>query len=124
MVHADEMNLRNRLLSIHEDATFVEKWATAHPRVPLVANLRCGKWYVPLEEGKDAVSCYFKSTDGHTGTWDFNLRRLNLHVAKLAASRGVSGVAIIDSTRKARVLLTPHIDVLDAACRESGFLTA
>jgi len=31
---------------------------------------------------------YFKSTDGHTNNWDFNLRRSNLSLATYAEQKG------------------------------------
>lgn len=44
---------------------------------PVVVNERCGVWYC----GESSVtSCYFKSTDGHQGTWNFSLKRLNLQL--------------------------------------------
>lgn len=46
------------------------------------------------------ATCYFKSTDGHTGAWAFSLTRLNWHVALLAANRG--GAIIVDATRRGK----------------------
>ncbi|KXJ93005.1 initiator tRNA phosphoribosyl transferase-domain-containing protein [Microdochium bolleyi] len=69
----------------------------ALPR-PLIANERCGSWYIPprLKRG----SAYFKSTDGHHGIWAFSTRRLNLHLLRLV---GVNdGVIIVDSTRRGK----------------------
>ena len=71
------LSIRNRLASIYEDSQFVQKIATSQG-LPLVANERCGSWYIPTE--KKAGSAYFKSTDGHQGQWKFSLRRLNLQV--------------------------------------------
>lgn len=82
----------NRLQSIHADASFVAQVAAAFPtcsrdlasgtkrkrKRPLVANERCGSWYIPPEK-KDG-SAYFKSTDGHERAWKFSTRRLNLHL--------------------------------------------
>lgn len=51
------------------------------PRRPLVANERCGSWYVrPSEKG---ASAYFKSTDGHDNAWKFSTRRLNLQLLEV-----------------------------------------
>ena len=50
-------------------------------RRPLVANERCGSWYVP--PGDKAASAYFKSTDGHERAWKFSTRRLNLHLVEM-----------------------------------------
>ncbi|KAF9315771.1 hypothetical protein BG003_002667 [Podila horticola] len=43
---------------------------------------------------------YFKSTDGHTGIWDFNLRRYNPHLITQIIQHG--GCIIVDSTRKGK----------------------
>jgi hypothetical protein len=67
-----------------------------YPSLPLLANLRCGVWYSPHFDG----SCYFKSTDGHTGNWSFSCTRLNIHVAQLAAKHG--GCIIVDATRRGK----------------------
>ncbi|XP_020528618.1 tRNA A64-2'-O-ribosylphosphate transferase isoform X2 [Amborella trichopoda] len=88
--------LYNSLRSIYEDSLFVNEIASIWPEVPLVANLRCGLWY---SQRFDAT-CYFKSTDGHTGNWSFSTSRLNLHLAELAAQRG--GCIIVDSTRRGK----------------------
>lgn len=74
------LSLTNRLRSIEQDASFVAEVAEAFGR-PLVANERCGSWYVTPEA--KAASAYFKSTDGHTGQWAFSTRRLNLHLLRL-----------------------------------------
>ena len=71
------LSIRNRLASILQDAAYAQEVAE-HYGLPLIANERCGSWYVPPEQR--AGSVYFKSTDGHTGQWSFSLRRLNLHV--------------------------------------------
>lgn len=71
------LTIRNRLESITHDAIFAKQVAEAYGR-PLVANERCGSWYIdPADKGGSA---YFKSTDGHTGVWKFSSRRLNLHL--------------------------------------------
>jgi tRNA A64-2'-O-ribosylphosphate transferase len=51
-----------------------------------VANERCGSWYIPPDT--KSGSAYFKSTDGHTGQWDFSFRRLNLQILPLAREHG------------------------------------
>lgn len=90
------LSITNRLRSIRKDADFVEEVAAVlagdagtsdsngneaggkKQRRPLVANERCGSWYIrPSLKG---ASAYFKSTDGHTGQWKFSTRRLNLHL--------------------------------------------
>ncbi len=89
----------NRLHSIVQDAEFVQEVAAEY-QLPLIANERCGSWYVPLET--KGGSAYFKSTDGHTGQWSFSLRRLNLHVLDIIGQHG--GCIIVDSTRRGKVM--------------------
>ena len=86
------------LRSINLDSRFVLALHRACGSPPLFANLRCGVWYVPpsIRTG----TCYFKSTDGHAGRWDFSLSRINLQTA-LAAARDHS-VMIVDSTRSGK----------------------
>lgn len=79
------LSLTNRLRSIQSDAHFVQDVAN-HYDLPLVANERCGSWYIPPDA--KAGSAYFKSTDGHTGQWDFSFRRLNLQVLPIARDHG------------------------------------
>ncbi|CUA74343.1 putative protein C3F10,06c [Schizosaccharomyces pombe 972h-] [Rhizoctonia solani] len=43
---------------------------------------------------------YFKSTDGHTSQWNFNLRRANLHLLPLIVAHG--GIVLVDSTRRGK----------------------
>ncbi|KAF2114903.1 initiator tRNA phosphoribosyl transferase-domain-containing protein [Lophiotrema nucula] len=91
------LSISNRLTSITQDSIFVQSVADAYD-LPLVANERCGSWYIPPE--KKAESAYFKSTDGHVNEWSFNLRRLNLHILDLVARDG--GCVIVDSTRRGK----------------------
>ncbi|TQV91125.1 hypothetical protein V2A60_008069 [Cordyceps javanica] len=108
--------IHNRLRSIRADAEFVARAASAFggprvaedghtsagtqgvPRRPLIANERCGSWYVPPEA--KGGSAYFKSTDGHERAWKFSTRRLNLHIVELAEKH--DGVIIVDSTRRGK----------------------
>lgn len=78
------LSIRNRLQSILTDAIFVESMQVEHG-LPLIANERCGSWYVPPE--RKAASAYFKSTDGHYGQWSFSPRRLNMHLLPLIEAR-------------------------------------
>ncbi|SCZ90418.1 BZ3500_MvSof-1268-A1-R1_Chr1-3g01977 [Microbotryum saponariae] len=65
----------NRLHSISEDAAFVsEQVKAAFPDFPIVPNQRAGAWYVKPVPGEVRPHAYFKSTDGHAGQHDFNLR--------------------------------------------------
>ncbi|KAJ3375272.1 hypothetical protein GGF31_004390 [Allomyces arbusculus] len=85
------------LRSIDEDAKFVAHVAD-QLKLPIVANLRCGRWYSPPDLTHD--TCYLKSTDGHYGKWDLPMRRLNLHLLKILDEH--QGVIIIDSTRRGK----------------------
>jgi tRNA A64-2'-O-ribosylphosphate transferase len=76
------LSIPNRLRSIKQDAEFVSTVASAYKR-PLVANERCGSWYIPPDQ--KVQSAYFKSTDGHMAQWSFSLRRLNLQVLDTVA---------------------------------------
>ncbi|KAK6353514.1 hypothetical protein TWF696_005477 [Orbilia brochopaga] len=96
---SDRLSISNRLHSINADSQFVQSFADALD-LPLVANERCGSWYVPSD--RKAGSCYFKSTDGHFGCWSFSLRRLNLSLLELIGRRG--GCIIVDSTRRGKSL--------------------
>ncbi|PHH83297.1 hypothetical protein CDD82_2267 [Ophiocordyceps australis] len=91
------LSIHNRLSSIHADADFVSRAATALQR-PLVANERCGSWYVTPRD--KAASAYFKSTDGHERAWKFSTRRLNLHLIDLVERH--DGIVIVDSTRRGK----------------------
>ena len=106
------LSITNRLHSIHADATFVSSVAKAFHPLPLIANERCGSWYIPSISGsvsaskarehpasatttttpsdscRKAGSAYFKSTDGHHGEWSFSLRRLNLQILDLVGEGG------------------------------------
>lgn len=105
------LSIHNRLRSIRADARFVQLAADAYQqpesrtsssrrrrRRPLVANERCGSWYVP--PGDKAASAYFKSTDGHERAWKFSTRRLNLHLVDLIERN--DGIVIVDSTRRGK----------------------
>jgi len=101
---------RHRLLSIHYDVEHFVRPTLRHPSLrhfPVFANERCGSWYAhPLEvsttnttncdAAASAASCYFKSTDGHTGTWNFSLKRLNLNIVRAVAEHG--GCVILDAS--------------------------
>ena len=88
----------SHLRSIDLDARFVSLTHRQLGSPPAFANLRCGAWYVPpsICDG----TCYFKSTDGHTGNWGFSLSRLNVQVALAAATSG--RVLVVDSTRSGK----------------------
>jgi tRNA A64-2'-O-ribosylphosphate transferase len=79
------LSITNRLDSISSDSVFVSSVAEAYD-LPLVANERCGSWYIPPE--KKAEGVYFKSTDGHMNEWAFSLRRLNLQLVDVVGRSG------------------------------------
>ncbi|KAG9202686.1 hypothetical protein G6514_004178 [Epicoccum nigrum] len=91
------LSITNRLNSITNDSAFVTSVAAAYD-LPLVANERCGSWYIPLD--LKAASVYYKSTDGHMGEWAFSLRRLNLQLLDVISQHG--GCVIVDSTRRGK----------------------
>jgi tRNA A64-2'-O-ribosylphosphate transferase len=91
------LSIHNRLTSIISDSDFVASVSEAY-QLPLVANERCGSWYIPPEKKTDGV--YFKSTDGHMGEWGFSLRRLNLQLLDVVKSHG--GAVVVDSTRRGK----------------------
>ncbi|GMM32218.1 tRNA A64-2'-O-ribosylphosphate transferase [Martiniozyma asiatica (nom. inval.)] len=101
-LHKSNLSLRNRLLSIQQDCAFISKLneeLSQNFHVLLCANERCGSWYVDPNESD--MSCYFKSTDGHTNEWSFSTRRINLHLlSKLKNSKTV--LLIVDSTRRGK----------------------
>ena len=95
--HADRIS---HLRSIDHDVNFVARAREELGSPPLLANLRCGVWYSPPE--LSSGHCYFKSTDGHAGCWDFSLSRLNLQAALAAAASSAGSVMVVDSTRSGK----------------------
>ncbi|KAK4686637.1 tRNA A64-2'-O-ribosylphosphate transferase, partial [Tremellales sp. Uapishka_1] len=99
--HSAQHDLFNRIHSIAADEAFVrkvsERWFNR--RFEVVANQRCGTWYCDPSTSS-SVYAYFKSTDGHTLNWSFNLRRSNLSLAAHAEEQG--GFIIVDSTRRGK----------------------
>lgn len=89
----------NRVQSILEDSEYVSSVESVYNR-PLVANMRCGLWYVRPERLRE--KCYFKSTDGHTRQWQFSVKRLNLHMIELIEQK--NGCIIVDSTRRGKAM--------------------
>ncbi|KAG6291674.1 hypothetical protein E4U46_000869 [Claviceps purpurea] len=101
------LSIHNRLTSIHSDAQFVLRAASSpslrgrasKPR-PLVANQRCGSWYVPPGKTPQRACAYFKSTDGHERAWKCSTRRLNMHLVDMIEEH--DGIIIVDSTRRGK----------------------
>lgn len=79
------LTIKNRLSSIEQDSNYVTEVAGFY-QLPLVANERCGSWYIPPQ--RKVGSAYFKSTDGHFGQWMLSLRRLNFHVLDVIGEHG------------------------------------
>lgn len=92
----EESSLFSCACSVSSDAAFIDEVCQLHPALPVIANLRCGLWYVRSPKG----TCYFKSTDGHNGNWAFSTTRLNMHVAETAAAS--NGCIIVDATRRGK----------------------
>ncbi|KAL3805277.1 hypothetical protein HJC23_008984 [Cyclotella cryptica] len=92
---------RHRLLSIERDATYlagqkrrVSPTLVSNESWPWIPNQQCGSWYVPPTSYTTSV--YFKSTDGHVGTYACSLKRLNLHLIELLHQFG--GCHLVDSS--------------------------
>ncbi|EXJ91318.1 initiator tRNA phosphoribosyl transferase [Capronia coronata CBS 617.96] len=98
-IRKSTLSITNRLHSVLLDARFA-KQVSDHFELPLVANERCGSWYI--EPADKVGSAYFKSTDGHHGQWDFSLRRLNLQLLPILGKYG--GAVVVDSTRRGKNL--------------------
>ncbi|EEQ38255.1 putative tRNA A64-2 -O-ribosylphosphate transferase [Clavispora lusitaniae] len=92
----EDKTTQARLQSIIFDNLFVSQFDP----FPLVANERCGLWYVRPDQ--IAETAYFKSTDGHTHEWRFSTRRLNLNLLPLLATERT--IVLVDSTRKGKLL--------------------
>ena len=102
------LSIRNRLSSIVEDASFVQTVAERYD-LPLIANERCGSWYIPLN--RKAGSVYFKSTDGHQGQWMFSTRRLNLQLFEIVEKHnGLERVLL-------RLVIADHVLLQMYYCR-------
>ena len=81
----DTLSITNRFESIKLDSEFVQSIAEIY-RLPLIANERCGSWYIP--SSNKVGGAYFKSTDGHVGQWAFSMRRLNLQMLETIGQSG------------------------------------
>lgn len=92
----ESQDIYNRIHSIAEDAEFVKQVRYHYDDLPLLPNMRCGAWYVDPDTSPSQYT-YFKSTDGHTNNWSFNLRRPNLHILPLIVQ--YHGLILVDSTR-------------------------
>lgn len=100
------LSISNRLQSIETDAVFVREVADQY-ELPLVANERCGSWYIPPDA--KTGSAYFKSTDGHSGQWDFSFRRLNMQLLPLAREYGGSVTCFFSLHLRLSVISIPSL---------------
>lgn len=98
-IRKSALSIPHRLSSILSDADFAKQVSEDYG-LPLVANERCGSWYI--DPADKVGSAYFKSTDGHHAMWDFSLRRLNLQLLSILGKYG--GAVIVDSTRRGKNL--------------------
>ncbi|KAJ2402014.1 tRNA A64-2'-O-ribosylphosphate transferase [Coemansia sp. RSA 2559] len=102
----ESRNVYNRLKSIEDDAEFVRHVTEQLlPQYAVLANERCGTWYVDAAKPHAQQTVYFKSTDGHCGSWQFSLRRANTHlfdVLRRSQGGGGGGCVIVDSTRSGK----------------------
>jgi tRNA A64-2'-O-ribosylphosphate transferase len=98
-IRRSTLSIPNRLRSIIDDSTFATRVSKFYD-LPLIANERCGSWYIPPDLKGGSV--YFKSTDGHHGQWRFSLRRLNLQLLKVMGEK--DGAVVVDSTRRGKTM--------------------
>ena len=72
---------------------------------PWLPNKQCGSWYLPptTEDGSatNQTEVYFKSTDGHVGTYAISLKRLNLPLLEVLHEFG--GCFLVDSSVRKRL---------------------
>eukprot|EP00842_Homolaphlyctis_polyrhiza_P006288 jgi/Hompol1/6660/HPOL_001284-RA len=99
-VRKDAKSMYALVIKLLHDAAFVELVAQRLCALPVVPNERAGTWYTAPHLRTHGISAYFKSTDGHFGKWDFNLRRLNFSLLEFVGQRG--GCILVDITRKGK----------------------
>jgi hypothetical protein len=100
---------RHRLLSIHRDCESLQDRVRLALRDDDAASFfscdysdswqwiaQCGSWYLP--NPSSSASCYFKSTDGHVGTYAISLKRLNLSLLQHLFLHG--GCYLVDSSAR------------------------
>ncbi|KAL7541301.1 hypothetical protein ACHAXR_010794 [Thalassiosira sp. AJA248-18] len=108
---------RHRLLSINRDAKDLKQRAltalttsnkTKHDYFaincnswPWLPNKQCGSWYLSPQNNDESTpikqtEVYFKSTDGHVGTYAISLKRLNLPLLEVLHQFG--GCFLVDSS--------------------------
>ncbi|XBW38126.1 hypothetical protein QEN19_003722 [Hanseniaspora menglaensis] len=92
-----KLQIKNRLLSIVHDRFYIETKLKFPKSYSVIPNERCGNWYLKQQE----LSCYFKSTDGHSNQWNFSYRRLNLNI--LPSLYENKGIVIVDSSKYRKI---------------------
>ena len=97
-IHRDANCLSSRLLRQRRTGTFGDFLPDCASSWPVVANQRCGSWYVMPSSFSPTSSCYFKSTDGHVGTWNISLKRLNLSLINTIVENDHEGCFLVDSS--------------------------
>jgi tRNA A64-2'-O-ribosylphosphate transferase len=114
--------IRNRLQSIQNDVeTFVNPQILRLSCYPVFGNDRCGTWYANVSVMKERKSCYFKSTDGHVGSWNFSLKRLNLTVITTASK--ANGCIILDASVRKEIPDSLSRTIPIWACVMNRFVT-
>ncbi len=97
---------RHRLHSINRDARSLQKrvfsvLSSSGVQIPenwpWISNKQCGSWYLPPSNADSNLpEVYFKSTDGHVGTYGMSLKRLNLPLLELL--HRYEGCFLVDSS--------------------------
>lgn len=112
-VREDSQDLKQRTLSVLRPGPNADTAINADEarwRVddwPWLPNKHCGSWYLPPAEwgtnsaaataiNQCGVEVYFKSTDGHVGTYAMSLKRLNLSLIQILHKYG--GCILVDSS--------------------------
>eukprot|EP01071_Lankesteria_metandrocarpae_P004357 Lankesteria_metandrocarpae@DN34_c0_g1_i1.p1 len=97
----DAESLYNRFSNTPEDGAptvrCLFKSSAGCSAVPMVANIRCGSWYIPLAR----LSANFKSTTGHAFKYNFSNTRPNFSFLEYIDVYG--GCILVDSTAKGKV---------------------
>lgn len=98
-IHRDSKNLKQRVLSSLAPAECNEYsfGSDAASHWPWLPNKKCGSWYLPPDQFSSIeADVYFKSTDGHVGTYAFSLKRLNVSLLEVLHEHG--GCFLVDSS--------------------------
>ena len=120
-IRKENKSLRNRLQSIYLDHHFLANEVVPYfPNYPIIPNERCGLWY--CDPKTYTQTSYFKSTDGHTGQWDFSTRRLNFHLLNTLREHG--GIIIVDSTRRGKRIPDAQSKTIPIWCAVLNILMA